>query len=103
LSFVNQANNPLAVTLLAVFSILVFLLAIAFYTHVNPWIETSQDRLWEIEAQLTYFQVDVRLHRTIRAKWGRCEGRGTMITIALTVLVIMFWVLRMALTLLHLA
>lgn len=97
-SFLDKANAVLPVLLLASFSISLFVIAIAWYEHVNPWIETSQDRLWEIEAQLSqYFGIDVRLHRLIRAKSGRFEGRGTMIKNFLVVIVIVFWGLRIAL------
>jgi len=99
-SFLKEANTIVPVLLLASFSILLFLIAIAYYTHVNPWIETSQDRLWEIEGQLQYYGVNVRLHQMIRARSGHYEGHGTMITNALIVIVIVFWALRVLVALL---
>ncbi len=93
-SFLNGANTIVAVFLLASFSILLFLIAIAYYEHVDPWIETSQDRLWQIEDQLQDLGLVVRLHHMIDEESGRYEGRGTLITYILIAIVVMFWALR---------
>ena len=98
MSFLDKANNPLGVLLLAFFSILLLVVWIAYFRHADPWIRISKDRAWQIEDELASKSgISVRLHHEIREKTERYEGRGRKITTLLVIIVVVFWLVRIAL------
>jgi magnesium-transporting ATPase (P-type) len=99
ISFLRDVNdNPPAPLLIAVFSILLMVIWGAYNVHVQPYVELSFSRLHEIERtlrELGYLDIP-RLHATIRAETIR-QRRGIWITIALFVVILLAWAVRILL------
>jgi hypothetical protein len=88
-------ENFLAVSLLAGFSMVLMTIWAAYSAHVQPYVNFSQDRLWEIEMELQamVFAPFPKLHLTIKDKTPR-PGRGRQITFSLFMTLLTAWLLR---------
>lgn len=96
LSFTSDLReNFLAVSLLAFFSMVLMTIYGFYNAHVQPYVNLSQDRLWEIEMELQamVFAPFPKLHLTIRDTTPRA-GQGRRITLSFSVTLLVAWLLR---------
>ncbi|MCW4042998.1 MAG: hypothetical protein NWE90_04655 [Candidatus Bathyarchaeota archaeon] len=92
ISFLNPVvNNPLDVILIASFSILIFVIYMAYERHARPWIKASLDRCHEIEEELRRLGFHTTLHTNIR---GIEQIRGIWILRSLVMIVLFAWIFR---------
>ena len=99
-SFIDTANPVIPVVLLAVFSLLLFGIAIAFFEHAQPYVKESLDRALQIEYALVAFGIPMQLQQNIRRKSS--QGRGKLILIFLSIIVLSFWIIRVLVAILGL-
>lgn len=89
----TPTNTAIAVVLLAVFSLLIFGISIAYFEHVQPYVRESLDRALQIEYALVAFGIPMQLQQNIIRKSPN-RGRGQLILIFLSIIVLSFWVIR---------
>jgi heme/copper-type cytochrome/quinol oxidase subunit 4 len=93
----DQAVKPVSVTIVGAFAISMFLIGMAYFLHIEPYIRISIDRLYWIEVELQRLGVNVSLHRSIVSMTPR--GHGKRFIYFLIVIVVAFWILRLILAL----
>lgn len=83
-----------AVSFMALFSLAMFLIWVAYNQHTQPWIHTSNDRQHEIEQRLQKSNYDIKLHTLIKAKK---QIPGVWIFFLMILTIFLAWSFRIAL------
>ena len=95
ISFLDPVRgNPYAVGSLAAFSVILLVISWAYYQHVNPWVNLSLIRTFQVENELRSLGFNIQLHYQIRANDNaHFKFRGLWITILLYLTIIIIIVM----------